>query len=83
MKGNPDSRFFLFQTSKLQEPLILNNHGFEIHYKNTIYTNCKILNVLVKENGYYYVEFENEGDIQISYTKNPIRQEGLEIKFFD
>ena len=84
IEGNPDSRFFLFQTSKLQEPIILNSYKFNVRYKNIIYEKCKILNVLVKENGSYYVEFENEGDyIQVSYTENAIRQEGLEIRFFD
>lgn len=81
---NADGRFFLFQTSGLEKPIILNESKFNVKFKNIVYTKCKVLNLIVKNDGTYFVEFENEGDyIQVSYTENPIRQEGLEIKFFD
>lgn len=80
----PESRFFLFETSELRDPLILNGFRFDVKFQNIIYTKCKITNVTIKENGIYHVEFVNEADfIQISYTEKQITQEGLSINFFD
>lgn len=79
----PDARYVFLQTALFDSPLILNGVKFMIPYKNIIYTECMILNVLIKEDGNYVVEFENLSDnIQVSYSDKGIRQEGLEIKFF-
>jgi len=81
---NPDDRFFLFQTSELREPIVINNFKFKVNYKNIIYTKCKILECRITESGIFSVDFMNEDEyIQVSYTENAIRQDGLEIKFFD
>lgn len=81
---NPDGRFVFLQTEELKEPLILNGLKFNVHFKNIVFSDCKILSISIKEDGYYFVEFEHLSDcIQVSYSERGIRQEGLEIRFFD
>lgn len=81
---NPDGKFVFFQTEEIKEPLILNNKLFNVKIRNIIYPECRIISISVKDNGNYFAELENLSDfIQISYSENGIRQEGLEMHFFD
>lgn len=81
---NPDEKFVLFQTEEIRKPININGHVFDVKYKNILYFGCKILNIEIKEDGVYRVEFQYiEDNIQITYTEKPVKQEGLKIRFFD
>ena len=81
---NTNSRFFLFQTTELGTPIVLNDYIFKLKYKNILYTNCKVLEYKITETGNSFVKFMNETDnIQVTYTENRITQEGLTINLFD